>query len=296
MTVFAVRLNADPRPGRPYSAYPTQKEYAVIHGKAVGNGFHEAVNFLEESGRIRGYLPPKPARELQRAETFTLVSLTYKGDKHKPDHIFGIQANCRFVGANRRINPYISDLEWHFVCNAKDSILFPQGIQNAYAELIGDNPAEWYRGGPTKRIDEDRFRTFVSSLDPSQVESRGAERLEMYRSRYLGRTDLNEISFDDQVAAALKTDLRGVKGNPTPGRRWVPVPQFIRDPKVVAFALKRAGGKCELCKNEAPFLSRKDGTPFLEVHHKITLASGGPDVPENTLALCPNCHRKAHYG
>jgi 5-methylcytosine-specific restriction protein A len=26
------------------------------------------------------------------------------------------------------------------------------------------------------------------------------------------------------------------------------------------------------------------------------LASGGPDTPENTAALCPNCHRSLHYG
>lgn len=26
----------------------------------------------------------------------------------------------------------------------------------------------------------------------------------------------------------------------------------------------------------------------------ITLSSGGPDVIYNTVALCPNCHRKIH--
>jgi len=34
----------------------------------------------------------------------------------------------------------------------------------------------------------------------------------------------------------------------------------------------------------------------LEVHHKVPLAEGGDDTVENAIALCPNCHRHAHYG
>lgn len=36
--------------------------------------------------------------------------------------------------------------------------------------------------------------------------------------------------------------------------------------------------------------------PILEIHHVDRLADGGPDVPANAVALCPNCHREAHYG
>ena len=71
---------------------------------------------------------------------------------------------------------------------------------------------------------------------------------------------------------------------------------FIRDPDVVAEALLRASGKCEECADPAPFIRKSDGHPYLEVHHKIPLARGGPDTMDNVLALCPNCHRKAHYG
>jgi 5-methylcytosine-specific restriction protein A len=70
---------------------------------------------------------------------------------------------------------------------------------------------------------------------------------------------------------------------------------YNRDPKVVAFVEERAQGKCELCRSAAPF-NRPDGTPFLEVHHVIPISEGGEDTPENTAALCPNCHRACHYG
>uniref|UniRef100_UPI003D06D395 HNH endonuclease n=1 Tax=Alcaligenes faecalis TaxID=511 RepID=UPI003D06D395 len=64
----------------------------------------------------------------------------------------------------------------------------------------------------------------------------------------------------------------------------------------MAEVLERASGSCEACKEPAPFKRKSDGTPYLEVHHRIQLAHGGEDTVENAIALCPNCHRKAHFG
>jgi 5-methylcytosine-specific restriction protein A len=71
---------------------------------------------------------------------------------------------------------------------------------------------------------------------------------------------------------------------------------FNRSPDVVAEALLRANGFCERCRQEAPFLRKSDGTPYLEVHHNIPLSEHGTDTLENVVALCPNCHRKVHFG
>jgi 5-methylcytosine-specific restriction protein A len=68
---------------------------------------------------------------------------------------------------------------------------------------------------------------------------------------------------------------------------------YYRDPVVRAWILENAKGKCEACGMDAPFLL-PDGYPFLEVHHMIPMTLGGPDTIENTLALCPNCHRRCH--
>lgn len=70
---------------------------------------------------------------------------------------------------------------------------------------------------------------------------------------------------------------------------------FERDPNVVAWVLQRAGHSCECCEKEAPFF-RTDDTPFLEVHHLRHLADGGPDTVVNSAGLCPNCHRRLHFG
>jgi predicted HNH restriction endonuclease len=71
---------------------------------------------------------------------------------------------------------------------------------------------------------------------------------------------------------------------------------FIRNPDVVAEVLSRARGHCEFCGNAAPFQKRRDGEPYLEIHHLKMLADGGEDTVENAKAACPNCHRKEHYG
>ena len=69
---------------------------------------------------------------------------------------------------------------------------------------------------------------------------------------------------------------------------------FVRDPKVRAAALARAQGTCECCDCFG-FLTPHGGI-FLETHHITPLSDGGLDNKRNVAAICPNCHREAHYG
>jgi 5-methylcytosine-specific restriction protein A len=64
----------------------------------------------------------------------------------------------------------------------------------------------------------------------------------------------------------------------------------------VAEVLNNAQGICQLCHQKAPFIKASNGTPYLEVHHWISLSEGGEDSIENAVALCPNCHKRAHFG
>ncbi|MBL9141420.1 MAG: HNH endonuclease, partial [Phycisphaerae bacterium] len=85
------------------------------------------------------------------------------------------------------------------------------------------------------------------------------------------------------------------KGCTRPKRRAVSRSDFERDPDVVAWILMKANGVCEDCRSKAPFETPR-GIPYLEVHHVHRLADGGPDTTANAVALCPNCHRRAHHG
>ncbi|OXJ00866.1 MULTISPECIES: HNH endonuclease [Burkholderia] len=80
-----------------------------------------------------------------------------------------------------------------------------------------------------------------------------------------------------------------------PAKITVTTEAFVRAPGVVAEALYRADGKYEICHGDAPFL-RRNGRPYLEVHHLVQPTAGGEGTMENAVAVCPNCHRQAHYG
>lgn len=86
------------------------------------------------------------------------------------------------------------------------------------------------------------------------------------------------------------------KSNPKPTKTTVKQTVFNRNQYVIAEVLDRAKGICERCNKSAPFTRDIDSSPYLEVHHKKPLAEGGDDTVENAIALCPNCHRHAHYG
>lgn len=108
--------------------------------------------------------------------------------------------------------------------------------------------------------------------------------------------DPKELS--ESVARALKRIHSRKPPAPT-GQHKVPksfttVERYLRDPEVIAWVLREASENCENCGSAAPF-KRSNGEPFLEVHHVRPLAEGGPDTTDNTVACCPNCHKRLHF-
>lgn len=94
-----------------------------------------------------------------------------------------------------------------------------------------------------------------------------------------------------------KTIFRNAKkAKGKPATRTRKTTEFVRNPYVVAAAILRSGGTCEMPKCGHTLFYRDDGSPFLEVHHITPLAEGGDDTLRNAAALCPMCHREAHHG
>lgn len=109
------------------------------------------------------------------------------------------------------------------------------------------------------------------------------------------------IIFNSQIKEALNLEDKAldkqckITQSEIPTQIVVETTRFQRSPYIVAKRLKLANGYCQNCKVIAPFFRKTDNTPYLEVHHIKPLCEGGPDSLENTIALCPNCHRKAHF-
>lgn len=78
-----------------------------------------------------------------------------------------------------------------------------------------------------------------------------------------------------------------------PKVRRISTKVIYRDRYISTYAKYRAKGHCQLCGLPAPFQD-KAGHPYLETHHIVWLSDGGADSLGNTVALCPNCHRKMH--
>lgn len=75
------------------------------------------------------------------------------------------------------------------------------------------------------------------------------------------------------------------------GARFTAEQETIESHKQV---LDRADGVCEGCRLPAPFVD-DHGSPYLEVHSLKRLTDLGPVNPKGAVALCPNCHKRAHH-
>ncbi|WP_249038839.1 HNH endonuclease signature motif containing protein [Haloterrigena salifodinae] len=105
----------------------------------------------------------------------------------------------------------------------------------------------------------------------------------------LGAVDTDELY--ERATGAARTDDEATQQTTVETTRTI----YSRSEAVREYALRVADGVCQGCGDEAPFLGN-DGEPYFEVHHLYRRSDGGPDHPDNVIALCPNCHRRVHHG
>lgn len=93
-----------------------------------------------------------------------------------------------------------------------------------------------------------------------------------------------------------KLKLKAQQAIKKPTKTIIGITKYVRNQYVVEYAKRKANGICQDCLEPAPFVNKSTGEPFLETHHIVPLAKNGEDTIENTIAICPNCHRKRHHG
>jgi 5-methylcytosine-specific restriction protein A len=145
-------------------------------------------------------------------------------------------------------------------------------------------------GDPYQEIQPDQFQTdrnvWVFPLKLHDGSAIPVNNQEFQSSQVVREKKAKKLSDEELTTKAQKAPKRA-------GERTVTGTQYERDPYVSMLTKRKAKGICELCNCEAPFKDSK-GQPYLETHHIKWLAEGGEDTIENTVALCPNCHRKMH--
>ena len=238
------------------------------------------------------------------------------------------------VNHNGRIWFYSGELEDRF-CNAfglnpdedaQNNIVVqitppPDGIDSRIAGMFAfDQDGSLFLlhsgriGGGRKGIGPKAFREWYSQLAP-MVDIENGERIE--KGILVGNIS-DEVNFPDDLetfirnvsvfkhlvtdqetgckAAALLSSLQTTKKKTgRPGKRTTRVSTYERDPRIAELVKLEAKGKCDLCKKNGPFMDEIIGFKFLETHHVKWLSKGGKDSIDNTVTLCPNCHRKMHH-
>ena len=184
-----------------------------------------------------------------------------------------------------------------------DITLFYQGKEySAYIkkEVLGRTRIFWSANLATK------FKTYYNSIKEYPMLMFARKNKNIYKiwfaeeSQDLVEKPLDDTySMEDQQAQAEMMDIDSLmcaakkRETMTPKEKETVVRQYVRDPYVAEYSKARATGICMLCGKEAPFSDGK-GKPYLESHHIVWISKGGTDTINNTVALCPNCHRKMH--
>lgn len=135
------------------------------------------------------------------------------------------------------------------------------------------------------------FISYLSSYCSKQVPN--PEYVVSEKNYYL----IQEAKEKDAKKLTISELKDKIRNNPkAPKRMDVATSKFERNPYIAEYVKRIANGICQDCLQPAPFVNKSTNEPFLEVHHIDPLSNGGMDTIENTIAICPNCHRKRHYG
>ncbi|MDE0127950.1 MAG: HNH endonuclease signature motif containing protein [Gammaproteobacteria bacterium] len=200
-----------------------------------------------------------------------------------------VEVNPAMRGVNRRVaGLFAVDDE------TNQTVLLHRGRIGGGKKGIGKKEfVDWYRGTKVEffdpsRDDGEESAIFVADLDSEDFLIDLEEFVDaVQRFKTFCKTgDPSRIPNTDLRMKAAAAPAK-------PKSKATVAVVYTRNPHVAELAKRRAGGKCELCGKPAPF-TNAEGQPYLESHHIVWLAHGGLDVPDNTVALCPNCHRRMH--
>lgn len=134
------------------------------------------------------------------------------------------------------------------------------------------------------------------------LDRQGATRkIVVFQLAPVGRVDevaiagLIEEPLPSSLAEARKLAMQAIASEESSSTGAAMRNLYKRSARVKNYVMLRAEGRCESCREPAPFV-RKDGSPYLEPHHINRISDGGLDHPKYVGAICPACHREIHYG
>lgn len=111
--------------------------------------------------------------------------------------------------------------------------------------------------------------------------------------------DISEEQF--QKLSSIRRDVRLPEGPISKSNKTCNRTKYsARSTAISSLGLEAANYSCAVDKNHRTFVNRTNGHNYVEAHHLVPLKHEDKfpfslDVPENIVALCPNCHMKIHH-
>ena len=187
----------------------------------------------------------------------------------------GQRGDMSFVRGNRAIRDHLQ--------NSKELHLF-EHVSKGTVRYVGRMICTGFHEGRGRDVDGNDRRVIVFELAPG----------EQFKADEVLAKDVDEVQLWQASLETLRERAEAVATPASTPEARLGV-AYSRSSAIRVYALRRADGICEGCGRRAPFVTC-EGRPYLETHHLNRLSDGGPDEPQSVAALCPNCHRRAHYG
>jgi 5-methylcytosine-specific restriction protein A len=194
----------------------------------------------------------------------------------------GQSGDMTFTGGNRAVRDHVE--------NGKDLFLF-EDMKKGQLRFINQMVCTGYEEVEGPDREKKKRNAIVFELVPLDVFTEvSADSVDNDPTlQPPASQELAEISLKKLRALALSSGAKSGTAKEHKSRVWK------RSEAVRIYVLRRADGICEGCDGPAPFKTSQ-GHPYLEPHHIKRLSDGGPDDPRVVIGICPNCHRRAHYG
>lgn len=195
---------------------------------------------------------------------------------------------CGITGLSDQINSLISETADAPNIDLTCELIIGQNT-DVYAELaemppekLYGNVFEWYE------------KTAWFGLYRRKQDASYLERCVDFTARFAA--SVREAPSSTNFAALRQKAFAAAKHASEKGECYSLQAYYRRSIEIRDYVLRRAGGKCEWCNKIAPFKNASTGLGYLEAHHILRLADGGPDDPRSMAGICPTCHREIHHG
>ena len=113
--------------------------------------------------------------------------------------------------------------------------------------------------------------------------------------------DDDEHEYQKEVWSSKSSELQDTQQEKKKTKNVNGNTVYPRNPSHAKKSILDANFSCEISSDHKTFIQKFNLKPFTEAHHLIPLRCHSEfqvslDVPANIISLCPNCHRKLHFG